>query len=71
MSSDVELSSAIDDPQRAANGIQLRKTQTGYTWSISVRALSLTREALIEALELATDIDQQMQHRFGRHSARY
>lgn len=47
-----------------ANGVTIKRTRDGYTWSIAVAANSNSPGDLREAAERAADLDAQLAERY-------
>lgn len=47
------------------NGITLKKTRDGYTWTISVAADGNTPEDMQQALDLAATFDARLRVKYG------
>lgn len=52
------------DPLRWSNGITVKRTQYGYTWSIAVAAASHSMADMQDAIDRAAEIDEQLRVRF-------
>lgn len=56
-----------DTPNGAwANGITIKRTRDGYTWTVAVAATGSTETEIQEALSTATRIEEQIVAKYGK-----